>query len=210
MRALRMNRRLLLLALPALASLPLGACSVIPDRPYVETRRFPLDPRRDGPPARRGRGRVLQVRLMRAAPGQDTRGLRTLREDGTISVDFYAEWSAPPVELAEEAMRRWLSASGLFSGVVATGSRVSPDLVLESELTALHADLAKGEAVAGLSVVLLRETGGDAQLLTQLAIRGTAPLPPQRPLPPELAAESMNEALASALGVLERGLARYA
>lgn len=199
-----MNRRLLL-ALPLL-----GACSVIPNRPYVETRRFPLDPRRDAPPARRGRGRVLQVRLMRAAPGQDVRGLRTLREDGTISVDFYAEWSAPPVELAEEALRRWLSASGLFNGVVATGSRVSPDLVLETELTALHADLGAGEAVAGLSVVLLRETGGDARLLTQLAIRGTAPLPPQRPLTPEMAAESMNEALGSALGALEKGLARYA
>lgn len=200
-----MNRRLLLLALPLL-----GACSVIPERPYVETKRFPLDPRRDGPPSRRGRGRVLQVRLMRAAPGQDTRGLRTLREDGTVSVDFYAEWTAPPVELAEEAMRRWLSASGLFNGVVATGSRVSPDLVLESELTALHADLGRGEAVAGLSVVLLRETGGEAQLLTQLAIRGTAPLPPQRPLPPEALAESMKEAMASALGALEQGLARYA
>lgn len=206
MRAPRMNRRLLLLALPTL-----GACSVLPERPYVETRRFPLDPRRGaGAPARRGRGRVLLVRLMRAAPGQDVRGLRSLREDGTVSVDFYAEWSAPPVELAEEAMRRWLSASGLFSGVVASGSRVSPDLTLESELTALHADLAKGEAVAGLSIVLLRESGSEPQLLTQLAIRGTAPLPAQRPLGPERLAEAMNEAMASALGALEQGLARYA
>ncbi len=52
-----MTRRLMLIAPFALA-----ACSVLPDRPYVETRRFPLEPRRDAPP-RTGRGRrTLLVR----------------------------------------------------------------------------------------------------------------------------------------------------
>ena len=61
-----MNRRdlVLLLALPA--------CSVLPDRPYIETQRFPLEPRRPvGQPRRSGRETVL-VREMRAGPGLDS------------------------------------------------------------------------------------------------------------------------------------------
>ncbi|WBV44059.1 ABC-type transport auxiliary lipoprotein family protein [Pseudoroseomonas cervicalis] len=196
-------------ALLVLAPLGLAACSVLPDRPYVEVRRFPLAP--PPPPATGGRGRrVLLLRLMRAAPGQEARGLRSLREDGTEQVDYYAEWSAPPAELAEEAMRRWLAGSGLFSAVVAPGSRAAADLTLETELTALLADLGRGEARAGLSAVLLREGGEGSQVLTQLAVTGTAPLPAARPLRPEALAAAMNEAFAAALGALERGIARYA
>ncbi|MFB9970784.1 ABC-type transport auxiliary lipoprotein family protein [Pseudoroseomonas cervicalis] len=201
----RLPRRSLL----ALAPLGLAACSVLPDRPYVEVRRFPLAPPRPGPGAGGPARRVLLVRLMRAAPGQEARGLRSLREDGTEQVDYYAEWSAPPAELAEEAMRRWLSASGLFSAVVAPGSRAAADLTLETELTALLADLGRGEARAGLSAVLLRE-GSETRVLTQLAVTGTAPLPAARPLRPEALAAAMNEAFAAALGALERGIAAAA
>ncbi|WP_419896299.1 hypothetical protein [Roseomonas sp. USHLN139] len=202
-----MNRRFALLALPALA-----ACSVLPDRPYVEVRRFPLVPGRDPAapmPPRSGRRRVLLVRLMRAAPGQDSRGLRSLRADGTESLDYYAEWSAPPAELAEEALRRWLSAGGLFGAVVAPGTRARADLVLETELTALLADLGSGQARAGLSAVLLREGEGGPTLVTQLAVTGTAPIPPG-PRGPEVLAAAMTDAFAAALGALERGLAPFA
>ncbi|MDQ1080059.1 ABC-type transport auxiliary lipoprotein family protein [Pseudoroseomonas cervicalis] len=202
----RLPRRSLL----ALAPLGLAACSVLPDRPYVEVRRFPLTPQHPGPvPGGRAR-RVLLVRLMRAAPGLEARGLRSLREDGTEQVDFYAEWSAPPSELAEEALRRWLAGSGLFSAVVAPGSRASADLTLETELTALLADLGRGEARAGLSAVLLREGGEGTRVVSQLAVTGTAPLPPGRPLRPEALAAAMTEAFAAALGALERGIAAQA
>jgi cholesterol transport system auxiliary component len=200
-----MKRRALLLAFP------LAACgSVLPDRPYVEVKRFPLTAARPQGGAGRGR-RVLEVRLMRAAPGMETRGLRSIRADGTESVDFYAEWSAPPAELAEEALRRWLSASGLFGGVVAPGSRARADFVLECELTALIADLGRGQARAGLSAVLLRNRDGEAQVLRQFTLQGTAPLPAPAEkggtLPPETLAAGMNEAFASALRALEQGIA---
>jgi ABC-type uncharacterized transport system auxiliary subunit len=198
-----MKRRALLLAFP------LAACgSVLPDRPYVEVKRFPLRAAR--PQGAPGRGRrVLEVRLMRAAPGMEARGLRALRADGTESVDYYAEWSAPPAELAEEALRRWLSASGLFSGVVAPGSRARADFILECELTGLVADLGRREARAGLSAVLLRDRDGETQVLTQLAVTGTAPLPAPAAdgtLPAEAQAAGMNEAFTAALGALERGM----
>ncbi|MXP65671.1 hypothetical protein E0493_20175 [Roseomonas sp. M0104] len=200
-----MRRRLLLLTLPTLA-----ACSVLPEYPYVEVKRFPLAPRREAPPARGGHKRVLLVRLMRASPALDTRGLRSLRPDGTEAVDFYAEWTAPPAELAEEALRRWLTASGLFAAVVTPGSRAQADLILESELTALLADLGRGEARAGLSAVVLRESGDNSRILAQLSITGTAPLPPERPLPPEAVAAGINAAFAAALRQLESQLARFA
>jgi ABC-type uncharacterized transport system auxiliary subunit len=205
-----MKRRALLLAFPMAAAL--SACgSVLPDRPYVETKRFPLAAAR--PQARPGRGgRVLLVRLMRAAPGMETRGLRSMRANGTESVDFYAEWSAPPAELAEEALRRWFSASGLFSAVVAQGSRARSDFVLECELTALVADLGQRQARAGLSAVLMRERDGETQLLTQLAVTGTAPLPAPAAngsLPTEALAAGMNNAFAAALGALEKGMAPF-
>jgi ABC-type uncharacterized transport system auxiliary subunit len=205
-----MKRRALLLALPA--TLSLAACgSVLPDRPYVETKRFPLTVTRQGRPARAGR-QVLLVRLMRAAPGLESRGLRSIRADGTENVDFYAEWSAPPAELAEEALRRWLSASGRFGGVVSPGSRARAELTLECELTGLVADLGRGEARAGLAAVLMRDVDGEQRVLTQLAVTGTAPLP-QAPagttLPPETLASAMNAAFAAALGALESGISGF-
>lgn len=205
-----MKRRALLLALPMTAGL--AACgSVLPDRPYVETLRFPFTATRNGPPAGAGR-RVLLVRLMRAAPGMETRGLRSIRADGTESVDFYAEWTAPPAELAEESLRRWLSASGLFGAVVAQGTRAPSDFTLECELTALVADIGRGEARAGLSAVLMRDVNGESRLVRQLAVTGRAPLPAvaaDATLPPATVAAGMNAAFAAALGALENGLAPF-
>ena len=48
-----MNRRLLL-GLPLLAG-----CSVLPDRPFIESQRFTLSPRREGPPGARTRHALL-------------------------------------------------------------------------------------------------------------------------------------------------------
>ncbi|MBO1073169.1 ABC-type transport auxiliary lipoprotein family protein [Roseomonas marmotae] len=205
-----MKRRALLLALPM--TVALAACGSVLERPYVEVQRFPLDARRPG--ARRGPGRrVLLLRLMRAGPGMETRGLRSVRPDGTENVDFYAEWVAPPAELAEEALRRWLSASGLFSAVVAPGSRARADYILECELTTLVADIPKRQARAGLSAVLIRDRDGDTQVLRQFAVTGTAPLPAPSAdgtLPAEVQAAGMNEALAAALGSLENRIAQFA
>jgi len=197
-----MHRRLLLGAAALLAG-----CSVLPDRPYIETLRFPLDPQR--PPGGAGQRprRVLLVRMMRAAPGLEWRGLRSIRRDGTEAVDFYAEWVAPPAEAAEDALRRWLAASLRFVAVVAPGTRARTDLVLEAELTSLVADLRTNEARAGLSVVLLREGALASDVLLQRAITGRAPLAGDQPA--QMAA-AMVAALAAALAELEAALAPYA
>lgn len=198
-----MTLRRSLLIVPLLAG-----CSVLPDRPYVETRRFPLDPRRSGAPvAARGRRTVL-VRTIRAGAGMDTRNLRTIRPDGTESLDFYAEWAAPPAEAAEQALRRWLLDSRLFAAVLAPGSRVTPDFVLEGELTRLAAVQAEGLARAELTLLLVDERNG-SRLVGQMVSEGTAPLASGTGTPtPEQAAEAMSAALGNALASLERALLR--
>src|SRR5689334_5589728 len=118
----------------------LAGCSVLPSRPYQEVQRFTLTPertqRRTAPPG----APVLLLRSLRAAPGMEDRGLRSLSGQGQVSATYYAEWIAPPAELVEEALRRWLQASGLFSSVTAPGSRLRAGLVLEGELLRLQAE----------------------------------------------------------------------
>lgn len=193
-----------------LASFGLAACSVLPDRPYVETQRFPLQPRRTGAP-RSGRGRrTLLLRTLRAGAGMETRNLRVIRPDGTESLDFYAEWAAPPAEAAEQSLRRWLIDSRLFAAILAPGSRLTPDFVMEGEITALAANQGQGLARAELTLLLVDERNG-SRLVGQLVSDGTAPLPGgTAPPSAEQAAAAMSAALGNALASLEQALARYA
>ncbi|UFN50987.1 ABC-type transport auxiliary lipoprotein family protein [Roseomonas sp. OT10] len=207
---IRVPGRRAFLSAAALALPGLAACSAL-QTPYVEPLRFTLLPLRQGP-ARAGFGRrSVLVRLARAAPGLEGRLLRSINPDGTVSVEYYAEWTAPPAEGMEEALRRWLVASGLFSAVLAPGTRGAADFTLEVELTALHADLGRGEARAAISAVLLREStfGGNTIVVAQSVNTGTALLPPERPLLPAPQAAAMVEALGRALGGLELVLAQH-
>jgi cholesterol transport system auxiliary component len=211
------TRRGALLGLAALATAA-GGCSVLPERPYQEVQRFalmPERPRREPPPPAAARAPVLLLRLVSAAPGLDQRGLRTVEPNGAVDVGFWSEWTAPPAELAEEALRRWLSASGLFAAVVPPGSRLPADMVMEGELIRLEAEPAAGVARAALSILLLSAGGQDAagqpRILGQYTPEGTAPLPGGRRaggrgLPPAEAAAAMEAALAAALAALEADL----
>jgi ABC-type uncharacterized transport system auxiliary subunit len=194
-------RRALVLGLPALAG-----CSVLPDRPYQEVRRFALAPERPRQQAAPAQGRVLLIRTFRSAPGLDARGLRSLGQDGQVSQEYWQEWAAPPAELAEEATRRWLGAAGLFAAVTAPGSRLRADWVLEGELTRLQAEPDAGRARAGLSVLLLTEReGGPARILATLQPEGSAPLASRDGA---AAAAAMSAALGAALAALETALRR--
>lgn len=204
-----MRRRALLLGGAGL----LGACSVLPERPFREVRRFALAPQRPTrAPAPRG-APVLLLRVVRAAPGLDQRGLRLQRPGGQVEIAYWDEWTAPPSELAEGALRRWMEDSGLFAAVIPSGSRLDPDLVMEAELLRLDTVPAEGVARAALSVLVLsdsaRDPVGQPRILGQLQAEGTAPLPPAaRDTSPNSleAAEAMEAALGVALAELERRL----
>lgn len=201
-----MNRRALILS-----ALALPACSVLPDRPYQQTQRFVLAPERPAgsPPARRGP--VLLLRTLRAAPGLDQRGLRILGARDEVTVDFWNEWTAPPADLVEEALRRWLLASGRFTAITAPGSRLRPELILEGEVTRLQAEPVLGIARASLSALLLADGTGESRVLGQFLADGAAPLPGGRradgKVPAGDAAAAMSAALGDALARLETALA---
>jgi ABC-type uncharacterized transport system auxiliary subunit len=190
-----------------LGLLALGGCSVLPDRPFLATRRHTLSPARtpEAPPAR-ATGQVLLLRALRAAPGQEVRGLRRIRPDGTLDIAFYDEWLAPPAELAEAGLRQWLIAGRGFTAVAAPGTRLATPLILEGELTGLEALPGAGIARAAVAALLLRETGllGEAQVLAQRSFAATAPLAPSSADAAGLAqAVAMNAALGQVFTEME-------
>lgn len=146
--------------------LVLAACG-LSERPYAEKRQWPLVVRRPSsvPPPRRGK--VLLVRTIAAAPGLEARGLQSLRPDGSLNVDFYEEWAVPPAESVESDLRQWLADSGKFRAVVAPGSRLNADLVMEGTLTAFLANPPAGTARVTLGVVLLDQRPNPVKILMQ-------------------------------------------
>jgi cholesterol transport system auxiliary component len=157
-----MNRRGLLGGVTAL-----GGCSLLPQAPYVQKRDWPLDVRRDAAlPPRRG-GRILLVRNVQAAPGLEQRGLQWLQRDGSLHVDFYEQWAVPPAEAVADDLRRWLADAGLFGAVVAAGSRLNADFVLEGEVNTFMADLRTDTARASLAIVLYDQRPNPTRLLLQ-------------------------------------------
>jgi cholesterol transport system auxiliary component len=172
-----MRRRRLLIGAAAL-----GGCSVLPEAPYVQRRDWPLDVRRDPAVPPRPRGRVLLVRNVRPAPGLDVRGMQWLQRDGSVHVDFYEQWAVPPGQAVEDDLRRWLADAGLFSAVVAPGSRLNADFVLEGELNTFIADLNSIVARVALALVLADQRPNPTKVLLQktesaeVGLTGTEPL----------------------------------
>jgi ABC-type uncharacterized transport system auxiliary subunit len=165
-----MRRRAVLVAAAAL-----GGCG-LSTRPYVERRDWPLLVRRPQALPPRVGAPVLLVRSLRAGPGMEARGLQTLRADGSIKTEFYEEWAVPPAEAVEDALRRWLAESGLFSGVLAPGSRLVADLVLEGELDALWTEPARHDAYAAVGVSVLEQNPAATKVRLQRTVSARTPL----------------------------------
>ena len=183
-------------------SLALGGCG-LETRPYAERRQWPLLVRRpQSLPSRRG-GPVLLVRSFAAGPGLETRGLQSVQPDGSIRTEFYEEWSVPPSQAVEEAVRGWLAQSNVFSAVLAPGSRLSADLVLEGELDALWTAAAGHAARAALGVTLVAEGGAVARLVLQRRVEADAALAGATP---QDAVMAMTAAVEGLCGQIERAI----
>ncbi len=200
-----MNRRLILCA-----PLALSACaSLLPAQKYIAHTNWPLAP---APPAQNPAnpsGPILMVRAITAAPGLEQQGLQSLAPDGSLNIDYYNNWVAPPADALTQALLSWAQASGVFSAVIAPGSRLTPAFILEGELTTLLADPAKNQATAVLSLVLIKPATGltlSARPLVQRCITGAAPLSGATPA---AQAAAQNAALASVLTQAMALLARH-
>ena len=193
-----MNRRFLLMAAG------LGGCSILPQRPYVERRDWPLDVQRPTVLPPNPRAPVLLIRTLRAAPGLEAQGLQTIQTDGSVQTGYYERWSVPPADAVDEQLRRWLAASGLFAGVLPPGSRAHADLALEGELLSLVAAPAQGESRAAMGIVLVDLRPAQPHLLLQAEETAAAPLAGTEP--PEIA-QSGRQAVAALLNQVEHRIA---
>ncbi len=186
------------------AAAGLAGCSILPTRPYIERRDWPLDVRRPASLPPRPGGKALLVRTLQAAPGLEARGLQVMQADGSIRTGFYEQWAVPPADAVEDVLRRWLAASGLFSAVLAPGSRARADLALEGELLSLLALPAQGVSRAALGLVLIDLRPAPARVLLQADVTAAAPLGGSAP--PDVA-RSGQAALAGLMAAVEARLA---
>jgi len=145
----------------------LAGCSLLPQASYVQQRAWPLDVERPSVAPRKSHGRILLVRSVRAAPGLEDRGLQWLQRDGSVHVDYYEQWAVPPAQAVENDLRQWLMDSGLFAAVVAPGSRLNADYVIEGELETFIADPNAGLVHVSLALVLLDQRQGSTKVLLQ-------------------------------------------
>jgi ABC-type uncharacterized transport system auxiliary subunit len=157
-----MRRRILLLGAAAL-----GGCSLLPSSDYLQQREWPLDVHRDTTLPAPSRGKVLLVRTIRSGPGLEERGMQWLLRDGSVHVDFYEQWAVPPAQAVEDDIRQWLAGAGLFSAVVAPGSRLDADYILDGELTTFIADPNAGVAHVAVALVLLDQHPTPIKVLLQ-------------------------------------------
>jgi ABC-type uncharacterized transport system auxiliary subunit len=200
-----MHRRLILTA-----PLVLAACSsLLPAQKYVPQVDWPLAPPPPNWQAANPSGQVLLVRDLAAGPGLDDQGLQSLRADGSLDISYYNHWAVPPADAATAALTNWAEASGAFSAVVGTGTRLTPGLIVEGTLTEFVADLSAGQARAVLTLVVISNSSSitaKSHPLAQQRISGTAPLS-GNDASAQVAAE--RAALADALGQAVRLLTKY-
>jgi ABC-type uncharacterized transport system auxiliary subunit len=180
---------------------------LLPQTSYVQRRDWPLDVQRSAAARPNPRGRVLLVRSVRAGPGLEARGLQWLQRDGSVHLDFYEQWAVPPAQAVEDDLRRWLGDSGLFKAVVAPGSRLNADFILEGELNTFMADLGTGVARVALALVLLDQRQGSTKVLLQRTETAEARLADNEP--PAIA-KAMQAAIVDVLQRTEADVARVA
>lgn len=165
-----MRRRVLLTSVLGVAGCGLS------ERPYEQKREWPLVAARGTVLPANPRGPVLLIRTIQAGPGLESRGLRSLQADGSVRSEFYEIWAVPPAQAVEAAMREWLAGSGQFAAVLAPGSRIAADYILEGVLTDCVADPAKGVARMAMTLVVLDARNATTTLLSQHRLTADAPL----------------------------------
>ena len=128
-------------------------------------------------------GGVMLVRPVRVAPPYD--GLAFVYRDGPAryTSDYYANFIAPPSALLTGGLTDWLDRAGPLP-VVATGSAVRPDLVLDGEVTQLvidRTDRARPKAVLVARFFLTRETGNGSPVVSDTAYSAAVVVSPDAP-----------------------------
>ncbi len=193
-----------------LAAMLLAACANPLSRPYPEKRLYVLESRRAGALPAPARGRTLVVRGVTAAPGMEGRGLVTRLPGNVQQSDFWNEFFVVPAAMVHDALRHWLSDSGLFAAVLDQGSTGRADLALETMLVAALADGSDPAAPVArvhLQTLLLGLDRTPPRIIARGDYDRRVTLPS---LAPEVVVPGLSQALGLALADLEADLRRLA
>jgi ABC-type uncharacterized transport system auxiliary subunit len=197
-----MKRRVIVAAPVVLA----GCASLLPKQQYIPQVNWPLDPQPPASEPVNAAGKVVLLRDLNAGPGMSNQGIQTLHQDGSLSISYYNQWAVAPADAAAEVLANWLAASGAFSAVVAPGSRLTANLIVEGEFSELLSDLGAGDAKAVLTLVVIQSVNGNTRPLAQQRIVGTAKLS-GTDYPAQVAAQTA--ALADAMQQAVRLITRF-
>ncbi len=149
---------------------------------------------------------VLAVRMVRVAPGFDSKAFITKLDQGRVEADFHHQFFLPPGEMLTLQVRAWLTNANLFTHVTDLGSLLAPDLILESVVSVLALDASGATPKAALALqFLLLSPGQDrsAAVLLQRDYRSEVDL--ERISPWNLV-QGWNKALESILTDFEADL----
>jgi ABC-type uncharacterized transport system auxiliary subunit len=132
-------------------------------RPAIKTQTFafsvPLMVTTNGAP----KGRVLSIRTLEIAPPFDGRSLVYRTGDFSYERDPYAEFLSSPAEELVASISGILSANGCFSAVVGMGSAVTPNTLVEINISQLYGDIrnpGSPYAVLAMQVVFVNAKNG--------------------------------------------------
>jgi uncharacterized lipoprotein YmbA len=133
-------------------------------------------------------GPVMLVRAVRVAPPYD--GLPLVYQVGPaqFTTDYYVNWIASPSAMLTGDLTNWLEGADVMP-IVATGSSIRPDFVLESDVTRLvidRTDPTKPRAAIAARFFLIRQDSAGSPLILDYA--DSAEVSAQHDTPAEYAA----------------------
>ncbi len=122
-------------------------------------------------------GGVMLIRAVRVTPPYD--GQAFVYRDGPAqyATDYYVNWIAPPSALLTGGLSEWLDRAGPLP-VVASGSNVRADVVLDGEVTRLvidRTDRARPKAVLSARFFVTRDTHAATAVLSDTSYTAEVP-----------------------------------
>lgn len=113
---------------------------------------------------------AVLIRTLNVSPPYENKGFVYLKGEHMYVSDFYNEFFIEPGPMLTEAVRKWLSGSGIFANVTSIPGEIVPDYILEGTVTSLYGDYSQENqyyAVIGIQFFLTSEATAASEIVFQ-------------------------------------------